>query len=245
MSTTTGIEWTERTWNPVTGCTKVSPGCKHCYALTLAHRLHRMGTPGYENSFEVTLQPDRLGQPLKRKKPTMWFVNSMSDLFHDAIPDHYVERVIDVIDQKPLDVFQVLTKRGERLRHFFENRAVPQNMWLGVSVEDRRYGVPRVSELQSIGATVRFLSVEPLLEDIGQLDLEGIHWVIVGGESGPKARPMKAEWVRSVRDQCAATSVPFFFKQWGGLTPKAGGRTLDGKTYGEMPEARAAESLFA
>ncbi|WP_031554077.1 DUF5131 family protein [Parvularcula oceani] len=235
MSGTTGIEWTERTWNPVTGCTKVSPGCKHCYALTLSKRLTAMGTPGYENGFEVTLQPDRLNQPLRRKKPTMWFVNSMSDLFHDAIPDEYVERVIDVIRQKPLDVFQVLTKRGERLRDFFDARSVPLNMWLGVSVEDRRYGVPRIAELRRTPAAVRFLSVEPLLEDVGTLDLHGIHWVIVGGESGPKARPLEASWVRSVRDQCSAASVPFFFKQWGGLTPKAGGRLLDGKLHDAMP----------
>ncbi|HFD86484.1 MAG TPA: phage Gp37/Gp68 family protein, partial [Gammaproteobacteria bacterium] len=215
MATQSNIEWTEQTWNPTTGCTKISPGCKHCYAETMAHRLHAMGAPGYEQGFSLSLHPDRLSQPLKRKKPTIYFVNSMSDLFHEAIPDSFLDQVMDVIQKTPQHTYQILTKRAERLSHYFRERACPDNVWLGVSVEDRRYGVPRIDLLRKVDANIRFLSIEPLLEDIGTIDLTGIHWVIVGGESGPKARPMRAEWVENIQCQAEQAGVAFFFKQWG------------------------------
>ena len=211
MARATGIQWTERTWNPVTGCLKVSPGCKHCYALSFAHRLQKMGSEKYANGFEPALHPYSLDEPLRRKKPTMWFVNSMSDLFQDAVPFSFVDEVLKRIEAKPRDIFQVLTKRAPRMREYFESRTVPSNMWLGVSVEDRRWGVPRIADLSRIDAAVRFLSVEPLLEDVGRLDLAGIHWMIVGGESGPRFRPLQIEWVRPLRDQCEAAGVAFFF----------------------------------
>ncbi len=240
------IEWTEQTWNPVTGCVKVSPGCKHCYAETMARRLHAMRAAGYENGFAPTLQPQRLEQPLMRKSPTVWFVNSMSDLFQDAVPDDYIDRVLDVMRQTPQHTYQVLTKRADRLPKFFAGREAPDNLWLGVSVENRRYGVPRIDCLRRVQAAVRFLSVEPLLEDLGTLDLTGIHWVIVGGESGPKARPMKPEWARAVRDQCEDAGVAFFFKQWGrwgsdgqARNKAANGRNLDGKVWNAYPVATA------
>ncbi|NNU17086.1 phage Gp37/Gp68 family protein [Parvularcula sp. ZS-1/3] len=236
------IEWTEMTWNPVTGCTKVSPGCKFCYAESLAKRLKAMGANGYDNGFQVSLLPERLDQPRRRKTPTMWFVNSMSDLFHDKVPFAYVERVMETITETPQHIYQILTKRPKRMAKFFARRTVPENAWLGVTVEDRKYGVPRISVLKGVPAKTRFLSVEPLLEDVGNLDLEGIHWVIVGGESGSKARPMEAEWARSVRDQCARDNVAFFFKQWGShgddgvrRAKSANGRELDGQTHDEMP----------
>lgn len=238
------IEWTEQTWNPVTGCTKVSPGCKYCYAEVMARRLQAMGAPGYQHGFKVTLQPQRLTQPLQRKKPTMWFVNSMSDLFHEEVPDRYIEQVMDVIRATPQHTYQILTKRAERLASYFSRQSVPDNIWLGVSVENRRYGIPRIGHLRRINARVRFLSIEPLLEDLGTLDLSGIHWVIVGGESGPKARPMRPEWVRSVRVQCLDAGVAFFFKQWGrwGADGRkrnklANGRKLDGRIWDEYPMA--------
>lgn len=242
MSSNSSIEWTEQTWNPVTGCTKVSPGCKHCYAEVMAKRLEAMGAPGYENGFEITLLEERLNQPRFRKKPTVYFVNSMSDLFHEAIPFHFIDQVLKTVKSTPWHTYQILTKRAERMAEYFRTRQVPDNAWLGVSVEDRKYGVPRISHLQTINAKTRFLSVEPLLEDIGKISLGGIHWVIVGGESGTKARPMKESWALNVRDQCTDAGVDFFFKQWGawGLdgqrrSKKKNGRELDGRTWDMIP----------
>lgn len=243
MTTISRIEWTERTWNPTVGCTKISPGCKHCYAETMSRRLKAMGTPGYENGFVLTLLPERFEDPVKRKKPTVYFVNSMSDLFHDKVPDDYIERVFQVIEQTPQHTYQILTKRAARMARFFRKRTVPANAWMGVSVEDQKYGVPRINHLRKVPATIRFLSVEPLLENVGQLDLSGIHWVIVGGESGPKARPMEKAWALAVQHQCEDQNVAFFFKQWGGWgadgkkrAKAANGRELNGRTWDEMPE---------
>lgn len=246
MSQTSRIEWTEATWNPTVGCTKISAGCKHCYAEAMAVRLHAMGTPGYENGFKLTVLPERLTEPLRRKKPTVYFVNSMSDLFHKSIPDSYIDQVFDTITRSPQHTFQVLTKRAERMALYFRNRPVPRNAWLGVSVENRKDGVPRIDRLREIDATIRFLSVEPLLEDIGEVNLTGIHWVIVGGESGPKARPMKPEWVDPIHQQCEESGAAFFFKQWGGWgadgvkrAKKQNGRQLHGRTWDDMPELSA------
>jgi protein gp37 len=243
MSQTSRIEWTEATWNPTVGCTKISPGCKNCYAESMAKRLKAMGTSGYGNGFKLTILPERLEEPLRRKKPTVYFVNSMSDIFHKAVPDSYIAQVFDLIQRCPQHTFQVLTKRADRLASFFKQRAVPTNAWIGVSVEDSKYGVPRIDFLRRVNARIRFLSVEPLLEDVGRLALTDIHWVIVGGESGPKARPMKIEWVESIRRQCEEQDVQFFFKQWGGWgadgkrrSKKANGRILDGRTWDDMPE---------
>ena len=242
MTTTSKIEWTEQTWNPTVGCTKISPGCKHCYAEAMAKRLKAMGTPGYENGFALTLLPDRLNDPIKRKKPTVYFVNSMSDLFHERVPNEYIEKVFEVIAQTPHHTYQILTKRAARMERFFRHRSVPSNAWLGVSVEDRKYGVPRIDHLRKVPASIRFLSVEPLLSDVGELNLTDIHGVIVGGESGPKARPMKTEWAEAVRVQCQEQEVAFFFKQWGGWgadgkkrAKAANGRELNGRTWDEMP----------
>lgn len=215
MATESGIEWTEQTWNPMTGCTKVSPGCKHCYAEAMAKRLKAMGAPGYERGFQLALHPGRLRQPLHRRKPTTYFVNSMSDLFHKEVPDDYLDQVFDVMHATPHHTYQVLTKRAVRLPEYFKTRACPPNVWLGVSVENRKHGVPRVDLLRQVNARVRFLSVEPLLEDLGQLDLQGVHWVIVGGESGPKARPMKLEWAESVLQQAREAGAAAFMKQVG------------------------------
>lgn len=241
------IEWTERTWNPATGCTKISPGCKHCYAETMAARLKAMGAAGYEAGFDLALHPDRIVQPMQRKKSTTWFVNSMSDLFHETIPDVFLDRVFETIRATPRHIYQILTKRAERLDNYFVRRRCPDNVWLGVSVEDRRHGIPRIDHLRKLDARVRFLSVEPLLEDIGTIDLTGIHWVIVGGESGPKARPMRPEWVDSVRRQCEDQGSAFFFKQWGGWGAdgvkrhkKANGRLLHGKTWDALPRVSGA-----
>ena len=236
------IEWTEHTWNPVTGCTKLSPGCKHCYAETMARRLKAMGASGYERGFELTLHPERLEQPLRRKTSTTYFVNSMSDLFHEAVPDRFVDQVLDVCRRTPQHTYQLLTKRAERLPQFFASRVCPDNVWLGVSVEDRKYGVPRIAQLRKVKAAVRFLSVEPLLEDVGKLNLRSIHWVIVGGESGAKARPMEESWAQNVRAQAIAQGVPFFFKQWGAWGPdgvrrdkKRNGRELSGRRWDQFP----------
>lgn len=246
MAQTSRIEWTEATWNPTVGCTKISLGCKHCYAETMAKRLQAMDTPGYQNGFRLSILPERLDEPLRRKKPTVYFVNSMSDLFHKSVPDSYIDRVFDVIARCPHHTFQVLTKRAERLAAFFRNRALPKNAWIGVSVEDRVHGLPRIDPLRNVDAHVRFLSVEPLLENLGEIDLTDIHWVIVGGESGPKARPMKPEWVEDIQRQCLEQDVQFFFKQWGGWgadgkrrSKKANGRLLDGRTWDEMPALAA------
>jgi len=242
MTTISRIEWTEQTWNPVVGCTKLSAGCKNCYAETMAKRLQAMRTRGYESGFELRVLPERLDDPLNRKKPTVYFVNSMSDLFHDRVPEDYIDRVFDVIARTPRHTYQILTKRASRLAKYFKTRSAPRNAWLGVSVENRKHGVPRIDHLRKTPAHIRFLSVEPLLEDVGQLDLTDIHWVIVGGESGPKARPMNKEWADSVRRQCEAQRVAFFFKQWGGWgvdgqrrAKSANGRLLHGRTWDEMP----------
>lgn len=242
MTTSSRIEWTEQTWNPIVGCTKVSAGCKHCYAETMAKRLQAMGTPGYENGFALRLLPERLADPIRRKKPTVYFVNSMSDLFHDKVPEAYIDQVMDVIRQTPQHNYQILTKRAARMSRYFRHRSVPANVWLGVSVENQKHGVPRIDYLRKVDARIRFLSVEPLLEDVGPLNLTDIHWVIVGGESGPKARPMKAEWADAVRVQCEAQGVAFFFKQWGGWgadgkrrAKSKNGRLLNGRTWDEMP----------
>lgn len=244
MATESAIEWTERTWNPTTGCTKVSAGCKHCYAEVMARRLQAMEAPGYEKGFKLALHPDRLAQPLARKKPTTYFVNSMSDLFHKGVSNTFLDQVFDVIDRTTHHTYQILTKRAERLPEYFATRQCPGNVWLGVSVENRRHGVPRIEMLRDVDARIRFLSVEPLLEDIGDLDLSGIHWVIVGGESGHGARPMKQEWADNVRRQCEGAGVAFFFKQWGAWgadgvrrNKKANGRQLDGRTWDQYPEA--------
>lgn len=246
MSQSSRIEWTEATWNPTVGCTKISAGCKHCYAESMANRLKAMGTPGYENGFKLTVLPSRLDEPMRRRKPTVYFVNSMSDLFHKRVGDDYIDQVFDVIQRCPQHTFQVLTKRADRLASYFKHRIVPANAWIGVSVEDKEYGVPRIECLRQVKARIRFLSVEPLLENIGRLDLSGIHWVIVGGESGPRARPMKVEWVESIRRQCEAQGVQFFFKQWGGWgadgkrrSKKANGRLLAGRTWDDMPALSA------
>jgi protein gp37 len=242
MTTVSRIEWTEQTWNPAVGCTKISAGCKNCYAETMAKRLQAMGTPGYERGFALQMLPQRLNDPLKRKKPTVYFVNSMSDLFHDRIPDDYIEKVFGVIAETTQHTYQILTKRAARMARYFRARPVPANAWLGVSVENRRHGVPRIDHLRQVPARIRFLSVEPLLEDVGRLDLTDIHWVIVGGESGPKARPMNQEWADAVRRQCEEQGAAFFFKQWGAWgadgqrrAKHANGRTLQGRTWDEMP----------
>ncbi|AKH37282.1 MULTISPECIES: DUF5131 family protein [Nitrosomonas] len=242
MATTSRIEWTEQTWNPVIGCTKISSGCKNCYAESMAQRLKAMGISGYENGFKLTLVPKRLEDPLKRKTPTVYFVNSMSDLFHEDVPFVYIDQVFEIIRHAKQHTFQILTKRAERMARYFDGKEVPLNAWVGVSVEDRKHGVPRVDYLRKIKASIRFLSVEPLLEDIGVINLTDIHWVIVGGESGPKARPMKPEWVDAIREQCEVADIAFFFKQWGGWgadgkkrAKKQNGRMLNGRTWDEMP----------
>jgi len=244
MANRSRIEWTEATWNPVTGCTKVSAGCKHCYAETMAKRLRAMGTRGYESGFRLTLQPQRLEEPLRHRKPTVYFVNSMSDLFHPGVPDAFIDQVFNVIQRAPQHIFQILTKRAGRLPTYFATRSVPANVWLGVSVENRRHGVPRIDLLRQVRASVRFLSIEPLLEDVGTMDLGSIHWVIVGGESGPKARPMQQSWVLDIKRQCRAQDVAFFFKQWGVWGPDGvrrskhvNGRILRGRTWDELPDA--------
>lgn len=243
MATVSAIEWTEETWNPVTGCTKVSSGCDNCYAEVMARRLQAMGVPGYENGFDVTLMPNRLEQPLKRKKSTRYFVNSMSDLFHEQVPDEYISKVFSVMRQTPQHTYQILTKRAYRLPMYFGTDQLPANVWLGVTVENQANGVPRINHLRKVNAAVRFLSVEPLLEDLGAIDLKGIHWVIVGGESGPKARPMDKEWVLSIKERCDYYGSAFFFKQWGTWgadmvkrNKKANGRLLLGRKWDAYPE---------
>lgn len=242
MAQNTTIEWTQFTWNPTTGCTKVSPGCKNCYAESLAKRLQAMGVNGYDNGFELSILPERLIIPLRRKTPTIFFVNSMSDLFHEDIPDGFIEQVFDVIFESDRHLFQILTKRAERMADFFSTHDVPPNAWLGVSVEDRKYGVPRIDILRNIPAQMRFLSVEPLLEDLGAIDLSNIHWVIVGGESGIHARPMEKAWAENIQSQCQVQDVAFFFKQWGKWgedgkkrSKKKNGRLLNGQLWEEMP----------
>ena len=229
MATVTSIEWTERTWNPVTGCTKVSQGCKHCYAERLADRFW-----GGRSFTEVRVHPDRLSHPKTIRRPSMFFVNSMSDLFHADVPTSFIEEVFATMRECSRHTFQILTKRSERLATLGQTLRWPENIWVGVSVEDGQT-VERIDDLREVPAAVRFLSLEPLLGPLEHLNLAGIHWVIVGGESGPGARPMNAIWVRSVRRQCREAGVPFFFKQWGGVFKKQTGRLLDGRTYDEFP----------
>jgi protein gp37 len=229
------IEWTEATWNPLTGCTKVSPGCTHCYAERMARRLQAMGQSNYARGFELTLHEHALALPLRWKKPRLVFVNSMSDLFHEQVPERFIHRVFDVMRQARWHEFQVLTKRATRLEQMSPSIEWPPNVWMGVSVENRHY-VSRIAHLRKSGALIKFLSLEPLLGPLPDLDLEGIDWVIVGGESGPQARPMRASWVVEIRNQCQVAAVPFFFKQWGGVQKKRAGRLLDGLTWDELPK---------
>lgn len=240
MSQQSTIEWTDATWNPVRGCTKISPGCKHCYAEAFAERFRGVKGHPYEQGFDLRLVPEKLHDPLKWKQSRMIFVNSMSDLFHPNVPDEYIERVAGVMMEASWHTYQVLTKRSERLRDLLHTKlrfaADRSHIWWGVSVEDRKYGLPRIAHLQSAPAKVRFLSVEPLLEDLGDLDLSDIHWVIVGGESGAGARLIRPEWVRAIRDKAQEQGVKFFFKQWGGVRKSKTGRILDGRTYDEFPE---------
>lgn len=238
MSDRSAIEWTEATWNPVTGCDKVSPGCAHCYAETFAKRFQ--GVPGhaYEQGFELKLWPERLGIPLSWRRPRMVFVNSMSDLFHERIPDEYVAEVFQVMREASQHTFQVLTKRHERLAELSPELPWPSNVWMGVTIENRRF-VHRADYLREVPAGVRFISAEPLLGPLEGLNLDGIHWLIAGGESGPRHRPVKEEWVAELRDRCAAERVAYFFKQWGGARSKSGGRLLDGRTWDEMPAVPA------
>jgi len=234
MAADSKIEWTEMTWNPVTGCSKVSAGCKHCYAERMAKRLKAMGVARYSNAFRVTLHEDLVELPLKWRQPKLVFVNSMSDLFHEDVPLEFIQRVFGTMVRSSQHVFQILTKRSARLLELSSQLPWAQNIWIGVSVEDERV-VNRIHDLQGVPAHVRFLSCEPLIGPLNSLPLENIQWVIVGGESGPEARPMKSEWVESILTQCRRCDVPFFFKQWGGVRKDRTGRELHGRTYDEMP----------
>ncbi len=247
MADNSAIEWTDATWNPVTGCTKIGPGCAHCYAERFAERFR--GVPGhpYEQGFDLTLWDERLSQPMRWRRPRMIFVNSMSDLFHKGVPDAFIDKIFDVMEIANQHTYQVLTKRSSRLRNYVNRRyseaPTPEHVWLGVSVEDRQR-VKRIVHLRDTNATIRFLSIEPLLGQIGKVDLTDIAWVIVGGESGPGARPMNINWVREMRDQCTEQGIEFFFKQWGGKTPKAGGRILDGKLHDGFPAGFSKECRY-
>ena len=238
MGRSSSIEWTDATWNPVTGCTKVSPGCDHCYAMRFAERFRGVAGHPYEQGFDLKLHEARLGQPGRWRKPRRVFVNSMSDLFHGKIPKEYVDRVFGAMEGAAHHTYQLLTKRSGRMHRYLSGRYAdanpPGHLWMGVSVEDSKR-LARVRHLLASPAAVRFLSLEPLLEDLGELDLDGIDWVIAGGESGPGARPIEADWLRNIRDQCNVAKVPFFFKQWGGKTAKANGRTLDGEVHDALP----------
>ena len=239
MSDKSSIEWTDATWNPVRGCTKVSPGCKHCYAETFAERFRGVPKHPYEQGFDLRLVPEKLSDPLKWKRPRKIFVNSMSDLFHPGVPDEYIVQVCEVMLQANWHTFQVLTKRPDRMAKLLNSKlafaSMFKHIWWGTSVENRKHGVPRIGQLRSARVAVRFLSVEPLLEDLGKLNLRKIHWMIVGGESGAGARPMDPVWVRSLERQCRESDVSFFFKQWGGTRKSETGRLLDGFTYDELP----------
>ena len=245
MSDKSKIEWTDATWNPVRGCSKVSPGCQHCYAETFAERFR--GVPGhpFEKGFDLKLVPEKLGDPIRWTQPRMIFVNSMSDLFHEDVPDEFIERVCRVMLAANWHTYQVLTKRSSRLRSLLSSKlrfaAKSDHIWWGVSVENRKHGLPRIGDLRASPARVRFLSIEPLLEDLAEFSLEKIHWVIVGGESGAGAREMKTEWVISIQRRCAASQVPFFFKQWGGVRKNEAGRELNGRHYDEFPSRRDAK----
>ena len=248
MSQTSKIEWTDATWNPVRGCTKISPGCKHCYAEVFAERFRGVPNHPYEQGFDLRLVPEKLQEPLKWRMPRFIFVNSMSDLFQEGVPDDYVVRVAEVMNTASWHTFQVLTKRADRMRALLNSKlrfaAQSSHIWWGVSVENRKHGLPRIEQLRSANVAMRFLSVEPLLEDLGTVNFAGIHWVIVGGESGPGARPMDKDWVLSIRSQCRKARVPFFFKQWGGVHKAKNGRSLDGRTYDQMPPRVSAAAEF-
>lgn len=239
MSDHSPIEWTDATWNPVRGCSKVSPGCKHCYAELFAERWR--GVPGhpYEQGFDLRLIPEKLDEPISWKRPRRVFVNSMSDLFQEGVPIKFIKDVFRTMRTADWHTYQVLTKRHERMQdivtRYLRWVAEMPHIWLGVSVEDRKHGLPRIEALRETPASIRFLSVEPLLEDLGEINLHGIHWVIVGGESGPNSRPMREKWVLSIMEQCQAARVPFFFKQWGGVRKKIAGRILQGRTFDEYP----------
>lgn len=237
MTNMSKIEWTEATWNPVSGCSKVSSGCLNCYAERMAHRLQAMGNPNYRNGFDVTLHPHMLETPLKWKRSRLVFVNSMSDLFHEKVPLDFIEQVFATMRRAHWHTFQILTKRSERLVNLAPSLTWPSNVWMGVSVEDSEV-VERIDHLREVGSTVRFLSLEPLLGSLAGLNLRGIHWVIVGGESGPGARRMEPSWVSDIKSQCEKAQVPFFFKQWGGVFKKKNGRKLEGKTWDELPRHR-------
>lgn len=237
MAKKTHIEWTQMTWNPVTGCTKVSQGCKHCYAERMAKRLKAMGSKRYQQGFKITLQEDLVDLPRKWKQPRVVFVNSMSDLFHPEVPLEFIAKVFKTMVECHQHQFQVLTKRSERLKEVCDQLPWPENVWMGVSVEDERV-IHRVTDLQQVPAAVRFLSCEPLIGPLDRLPLANIHWVIVGGESGPKSRPMEKEWVHSIKHQCDQADVAFFFKQWGGVRKDLTGRELEGKTYNDMPKTK-------
>ena len=247
MSDNSKIEWTDATWNPVRGCTKVSPGCGHCYAETFAERFRGVAGHPFEQGFDLRLVPEKLADPIRWSKPKKIFVNSMSDLFHEGVPDEYIEKVCRVMLAANWHTYQILTKRAKRMAALLQSKlrlaAKASYIWWGVSVENRKHGLPRIEELRRAKPNVAFLSVEPLLEDLGEVEMRGVHWVIVGGESGPKARPMAPKWVRSIRDQCHRAKVPFFFKQWGGVRKSETGRTLDGYTYNEFPTLPAGRPL--
>lgn len=238
MATKSSIEWTESTWNPITGCTKISPGCKHCYAERMAKRLKAMGSPNYADGFKLTLHEHVLELPLTWKKPQTIFVNSMSDLFHKNVPLEFIQKVFDVMNKTPWHTYQVLTKRSDRLKELNKELIWGKNIWIGVSVENQEYTY-RIEDLRNTGAYIKFLSIEPLIGPIRKLKLKNIRWVIVGGESGPKARPMNEEWVLDIKDQCKEAGVPFFFKQWGGTNKKKAGRILEGRTWDELPILKA------
>jgi len=240
MSASSKIEWTDATWNPVRGCTKISPGCKHCYAETFAERFRGVKGHPFERGFDIQMVPEKLGEPIRWSTSRRIFVNSMSDLFHPKVTDEYIDKVCRVMLAANWHTYQILTKRSERMRDLLQTklRAAAQapHIWWGVSVEDREYGLPRIDHLRAADVKVAFLSIEPLLEDLGKFSLKGINWAIVGGESGPGARPMNAAWVRAIRKQCRVDNVPFFFKQWGGVQKSKTGRTLDKRTYDALPE---------
>lgn len=239
MADKSAIEWTDATWNPVTGCTKISAGCDNCYAERIAERFRGVKGHPFEHGFDLILRPGRISQPLRWRQSKMIFVNSMSDLFHKGIPVSFVERVFETMERADWHVFQILTKRSSRMRQFVNQRyrggAAPKHIWLGTSVENGTK-LSRIRHVRDMAATIRFVSVEPLIGPMGKMDLSGIHWVIVGGESGPRARPIEGHWVRDIRDQCLAAGVAFFFKQWGGIRPKSGGRLLDGVVWNQFPE---------
>lgn len=238
----TKIEWTEETWNPTTGCTQISPGCDNCYAQSMAKRLYAIGNLGYKDNFEFSTMPERLNKPNLRIRSTMYLVNSMSDIFHHRMPDDFLNKIMDTIKLTPQHTYQLLTKRGNTMASYFLDRPIPKNVWLGVTVEDKEHGIPRIDSLRYTKASIKFLSIEPLLEDIGEIDLSNIDWVIVGGESGGAARQMKKEWVLNIKEQCEKQGVLFFFKQWGVFGEdgkkkgkKANGRLLDGREWNDRP----------